>query len=71
MFKALGKRLGNPVSGKRFVPTKTAKMAVVLGTWSFSFEAVKLISDRLREGSECLDALESGVNGNQSISCFY
>jgi len=39
-------------------------MAVVVGTWSFSLEAVKLISDKLREGSECLDALESGVNGN-------
>ena len=41
-------------------------MAVVVGTWSFSLEAVKLISDKLREGSGCLDALEIGVNGNYS-----
>ena len=39
-------------------------MAVVVGTWSFSFEAVKLISEKLRAGSECVDALESGINGN-------
>ena len=43
--------------------TKKAKMAVVVGTWSFSMDAVKLISDKLRKGSDCVDALESGVNG--------
>ena len=44
-------------------------MAVVVGTWSFSLEAVKLISDKLRAGSVGLDALENGINGNTSINC--
>ena len=42
-------------------------MAVVVGTWSFSYEAVKLISDKLLAGCECVDALESGINGNISL----
>ncbi|RMX46239.1 hypothetical protein pdam_00018151, partial [Pocillopora damicornis] len=33
-------------------------MAVVVGTWPFSLEAVKLISRKLREGNGCIDALE-------------
>ncbi|CAH3150190.1 unnamed protein product [Pocillopora meandrina] len=37
-------------------------MAVVVGTWPFSLEAVKLISRKLREGNGCIDALESGIN---------
>ncbi|KAL9965284.1 hypothetical protein ACROYT_G029059 [Oculina patagonica] len=49
-------------------------MAVVVGTWSFSLEAVKLISDKLREGSDCVDALESGVNvieDNPETGCYF
>ena len=42
------------------------KMAAVVGTWAFSFEAVELISGRLRAGSGCVDALESGINGKIS-----
>ena len=34
-----------------------------MGTWSFSLEAVKMISDKLREGSKGIDALEDGING--------
>ncbi|XP_015773888.1 PREDICTED: N(4)-(Beta-N-acetylglucosaminyl)-L-asparaginase-like isoform X2 [Acropora digitifera] len=37
-------------------------MAVIVGTWSFSFDAVKSISDKLTSGSGCLDALEKGIN---------
>lgn len=48
---------------ERTKKAKIAKMAVVVGTWSFSMDAVKLISDKLRKGSDCVDALESGVNG--------
>ena len=39
-------------------------MAAVVGTWPFSLEAVKSISDKLKSGSGCIDALEVGINGN-------
>ena len=48
-------------------------MAVVLGTWSFSLEAVKLISEKLLEGNGYIDALESGINCNFTanfLKCF-
>ena len=48
--------------------SRTVKMAVVVGTWSFSLEAVKLISDKLRAGSVGIDALEIGINGKTSIN---
>ena len=46
-------------------------MAVVVGTWSFSLEAVKSISDKLKSGKSCVDALESGMNGEFCQSVFF
>ncbi|CAH3024666.1 unnamed protein product [Porites evermanni] len=49
-------------------------MAVVVGTWSFSLEAVKLISDKLCAGSVGLDALENGINAfeeNPDTGCYF
>ena len=45
-------------------------MAIVVGTWPFSLEAVKLISRKLREGNGCIDALESGINCNLVADVF-
>ena len=54
------------------VNRRTVNMAaVVVGTWSFSLEAIKLISDKLRAGSVALDALEYGINGKTNINWNY
>ena len=60
-------RTGDKASYQSII-SRTVKMAVVVGTWSFSLEAVKLISDKLRAGSVGLDALENGINGKTSIN---
>ncbi|XP_068685283.1 N(4)-(Beta-N-acetylglucosaminyl)-L-asparaginase-like [Montipora foliosa] len=49
-------------------------MAAVVGTWPFSLEAVKSISDKLKSGSGCIDALEVGINGienNPETGCYF
>ena len=60
-------RTGDKASYQSII-SRTVKMAVVVGTWSFSLEAVKLISDKLRAGSVGLDSLENGINGKTSIN---
>ncbi|EDO38371.1 predicted protein [Nematostella vectensis] len=37
-------------------------MAVVVGTWAFSNQAVRVIADELLKGRNSLDALEKGIN---------
>ena len=60
-------RTGDKASYQSII-SRTVKMAVVVGTWSFSLETVKLISDKLCAGSVGLDALENGINGKTSIN---
>ena len=36
-----------------------------VATWSFGLDAVKVAAEEIKEGKDCVDALERAVNGKK------